>query len=158
MPIMIFGLGGPGGLGSMFNHDDGEKIKTVTDSEAREEFLKFISENIGLIENIEKDEFTQKFYDANLKNEILKPENWENYKHTRPTKDKADEIKENLIKSGVKLPPTSRVGSGTDMQKWIYSNTIWDKFDRGLRVEVIIEFGHIIGIIVDANMEEEFFF
>ena len=152
MPIMMFGMGG-------FNPSfDDEKIKTVTDSDAREAFLEYLKENSGIIENIEKDEFTQKFYDANLKSSVLIPENWDNDKHTRPTKDKADEIKENLIKNGIKLPPTSRVGSGTDMQIWTYENKVWSDHDRGLRVDVIIEFGHIIGITVDANLEEEFFF
>ena len=158
MPIMMFGLGGPGGIGSMLSQDDDTPIRKITDEEARDELLKYLTNNNGIIENIEKDEFTQKFYDDKLKQSILDPSKWNNYNYNRPTKIRADEIKENLIKNGVKLPSTSRVGSGTDMQIWTYTNTEWEKYDRGLRVDVIIEFGNIIGITVDVNLEEEFFF
>lgn len=152
---MIF-IGGLGGMGLPSNNE--EKIPVITDEQVREKMMEYLRDNPGIVENLEKDDFTQRFYERNLKNSIHVPENWESTNFQRPTKDKADEIKEDLIKNGIKLPSTSRVGSGTDMRIWTYQNKVWEEYERGFRIDAIMEFGEILAFQVDVNLEEDFFF
>lgn len=155
---MIISLFGGSGFGIHYNNsEDDERIKTITADEITNTFLDYLKNNLGLIENVERDTYAEKIYNSVLRASILDKSAWEVLDYERPPKAEVDEIKENLTEKGVKLPDESKYSRGTDMQIWVYENNTWTDYDKGLRVKVIIEFGNVIAIETLIDMEQSFF-
>lgn len=152
MIISLFG--GPARFNNM---DDDERIKKISENEIIDSFLEYLKNNIGLVENVEKDSYAQKIYDSVLREAVLDKSAWENIERDRPAKKEVDEIKKEFKDKGLKLPDESLYSSGTDMEVLTYENNTWADYDKGLRIKVTIEYGNILAIETLIDIEQSFF-
>lgn len=148
----MFG-GGPHG----FQPNDDTPVKQFTREECLEKVIEFFKDNIGYVRNnCDIPSFDEDLYINTLNPATTDPSMWDDISTIRPNFEESKKYRTRIEEAGGKIPSTA-VGRGTNMIVRVFENTEWETYDKGLRVTVITEHGHIIGTLIEMDWDQSFF-
>lgn len=147
--ISIFGGGMPG----MGPGPDEEPVKQFSVDECLDEIINYFKENPGYVHNnCTVHKLDEAFFMGTLYPSVTERGDWDRIQTIRPNLEQALKVREELEEAGFKRPPEA-IGSGTDMVIREFENVLWDDYDKILKVKVVTEFGHIIGMLIELRWD-----